>query len=136
VVQALGPRARPTHSAHALGPRASAARAPRPLAWSLTGGTRPSDASPTSRHGSGKLRLIAGELPPSAIGQASTVNPLRISCGARTTRYPPQFPLLASTAVGGTNRASTGRHKQPQRQPLGAQGLEAHRDFDKVESDG
>jgi len=44
--------------------------------------------------------------------------------------------MLASTADGGTNRASTGRHKQTQRQPLGAQGLAAHRDFNGERSGG
>ena len=113
--QELGPQAGPI----TLGPP-GAARALSLLRRSLTGGTRPSDASSTSRRGPGELNLIAGELPASAIGRASILGLLRIACGARTTRYPPQSPLLASTADGGTNRASTGHCKRVKREPKSA----------------
>ena len=104
--------ARPTRALRAL--------LPSSLCGSLTGGSRTSDLSSSSRRGSGEPKHAVGELPASAIRQASTLSPLRISCGARTTCYPPQSPLLASTADGGTNRASTGRHKLLKREPTSA----------------
>ena len=48
-----------------------------PLTRPLTGGPRPSEASPSSRHHSGELKLIAGELSTSAVGRAGFPNSTR-----------------------------------------------------------
>ena len=105
-----------------------------PLARPLTGRPRPSDASPTSRHGSDELKLIAGELPATAVGRASISDLSLNPWDTQDTPYSILTSMLASMMDGGTNRASTGRHKQTQRQPLGAQGLAAHRDFNGARS--
>jgi len=68
------------------------------------------------------------------IGWASFPNSTRTHSGVQNTWYSLLHPLPASTADGVTNRASTGRHKQLQHQPLGAQGLAAHHDFNGARS--
>ena len=100
----------------------------------LTGGPRPSDASSTSRRGSGELKLIAGELPASAVGWASIFGLSSNPWDTQDTPYSLLTLLLTSTADGDTTRASTCRHKQLQRQPPGVQGLAAHRDFNGARS--
>ena len=90
------------------------------LAGSLTGGTRPSDASPTSRHGSGELQLPAGELPASAVRHVS------FPSLPRTRRYPlhPLSPILApvttGTADGRLGRANAGHDERVEREPTSA----------------
>jgi hypothetical protein len=86
----------------------------------LTGGSRPSDSPSTSRRGSGELKLIAGELPASAVGWASTFGLSRNPWDTRDSLYSPLTLLLASTADDGTNRASTCRHKWLEREPTSA----------------
>jgi len=65
--------------------RAGVALLTRPL----TGGSRPSDSPSTSRRGSGELKLIAGELPASAVGWASTFGLSRNPWDTRAVPTPP-----------------------------------------------
>jgi hypothetical protein len=96
--------------------RADCARCPPSLTRTLTGGTRPSEASPTSRHGSGELKLIAGELPSSAVRRASFPG---LSC-TRRPRLHPLSPILApvatSTAGGRLGRANAGQNERVERE--------------------
>jgi len=77
-----GPRAGPLP----LGPRGHRARA-LPLTRPLTGRSRPSEASSSSRHRSGELRLRAGEPSASAVGRASFSNSTRTPYGVQGTGY-------------------------------------------------
>ena len=106
-------------------PRRTRGRCPhtRPL----TGGSRLSEASSSSRHRSGELKLRAGELPASAARRASFPGPLR-------TRRPPAYPLspsLASattgTADGRLGQANAGRPRRVERELGNAKVSVAHR---------
>ena len=86
----------------------------------LTGGSRPSDSPSTSRRGSGELKLIAGELPASAVGWASTFGLSRNPWDTQDNPYSLLTLLLTSTADGDTNGASTGHCKRVEREPTSA----------------
>ena len=86
----------------------------------LTGGPRPSDASSTSCRGFGELKLIAGLLPASAVGWASTYGLSRNPWDTQDNPYSLLTLLLTSTADGDTTRASTELHKRLERGPTNA----------------
>ena len=111
------------------GPRAlpRRARGRCPHTRPLTGGSRPSEASSSSRHRSGEHKLRAGELPASAARRASFPGPSR-------TRRPPLHPLylaLASattgTADGRFGRANAGRPRRVECELSNAKVSVAHR---------
>ena len=102
------------------------------LTRTLTGGTRPSGASPTSRHGSGELRLNAGELPTSAVRRASFPGPLRTCRPSLHSLSPILAPAATSMAGGRLGRAHTGRSKRVERKVSGVRASVAHRDFNEA----
>jgi hypothetical protein len=104
------------------------------LTRSLTGGSRPSAPSPTSRRDFGELKHAIGELSASAVRRASFPNL------PRTQRHPfhPLSPILAlvttGTADGRLGRANAGHYEQVERELSSAKASEAHHDFNRAKS--
>jgi hypothetical protein len=105
-----------------------------PLTQPLTGGSCPLEASPSSRHYSGELKLNAGEPSASAVGWASFSNSTRTHWGVQSTCYSLLLPLPAFMADGEANGANTGHCKRIERKPKGAWASGAHCDFNEAKS--
>jgi len=102
------------------------------LTRSLTGGSRPSAPSPTSRRDFGELKHAIGELSASAVRCASFPNL------PRTQRHPfhPLSPILTpvatGTADGRLGRANAGHYKRVERDLSSAKASGAHHDFNRA----
>ena len=116
-----------SRSAHAC-----AARAIPLLARSLTGGSRPSDPSSSSRRSSGEPKHAVGELPASAVGRASFPSFTRTHWHPFRTLSHPLTPMAASMADSNLGHATAGCYKWIEHKPRGAQAPVAHRDFEEL----
>ena len=107
-------------------------RAAQELAWSLTGGSRPSVPSSSSRHGSSELKHAIGELSAFAVGRASFPSTTRTHCHPFWMLSHPLTPTAVSMADSDLGHATAGCYKRKEHKPRGTQAPAAHRDFEEL----